>query len=266
MKSLTERFLEGLAEAIDSLTVGTSPTSFNSSIGVLSSLIFTGSTAFSHGYTVPLLMLLMSFMLILLTHSPFHMWVKIPLLILMWASMASAPLPFMMPGEPVAVLSLGLIELRATREGVDTMLMFVLRVVAAAAIFTSFTFVMGWRRIVRGLQGLRVPRELGVLLNLSIIHIPLFLREAIKMLSAREARIMRKIRSRDLWRLLSTVVGDLLLRSYERASILEKAIKARSFATIELSPKNLPEALRIKDLCLLAFSLGVLALTVWSGV
>jgi len=67
------------------------------------------------------------------------------------------------------------------------MIAFISRVVASAAIFTSFVSIMGWRRIIMGLEGLRIPRELTLLLNLSVIHIPLFLRESSKMLSAREA-------------------------------------------------------------------------------
>ena len=146
-----------------------------------------------------------------------------------WAALASAPLPFITHGKSIASLSLGFIGLSISREGVDLMVTFILRVVSAAAIFTSFAQIMGWRRIIRGLEGLRMPRELGLILNLSIIHIPIFLRETLKMLSARESRIMRKIRFRDIWGVLSMVVGDLILRIYERAWRINNAIEARSF-------------------------------------
>jgi len=265
LKSLTERFLESLAEAIDSLNIGSNPTFINPTIAVLSVLILTGTTAFSHGFTIPILIIAFSILVILLTDSPMRTWAKIPLLVSVWAAIVMVPLPFITPGEPVASLSLGLIELRASGEGLNTALTFVTRAVAAVAIFTSFAFVLGWREIVRGLQGLRIPQELGLLLNMAIIHIPLFLREAVKMLSARESRMMRKIRFKEVWRILSTVVGDLLLRSYERSWVLEKAIKARSFRATELSWETPSEVMGIKDLLLLSFSLCILVLGVFLG-
>jgi len=145
------------------------------------------------------------------------------------------------------------------------MIAFISRVVASAAIFTSFVSIMGWRRIIMGLEGLRIPRELTLLLNLSVIHIPLFLRESSKMLSAREARIMRKITFKEIWRILATVVGDLLLRSHEHAWRLEKAIRARSFAA-ELSSKTTSIPLGIKDLFLLSLTLTLLLLGVSDGL
>ncbi len=265
MRNLTERFLEGLAGAIDSLNVGSSPTSLNPRMTLLSALILTGTAAFSYGFKLPLLILTVSVGLILLTRSPIRVWARIPLLVSVWAFLASVPLPFMTPGETVYRLSLGLIDLEVSREGLNSMLTFISRVVAAAAIFTSLAFIMGWKRIVKGLGDLRIPQELGFLLNLSIVHIPLFLRETVKMLSARESRVMRKIRFREVWRVLSTVVGDLLLRSYERAWMVDKAIRARSFASTGFPWKTPSAAVGIKDFLLLSFSLCMVAFGVLTG-
>ncbi len=49
------------------------------------------------------------------------------------------------------------------------------------------------------------------------------------MVSARDARIVKRIGVKELWKTLATVVGELLLRCYERAWRVDKAIKARSF-------------------------------------
>ncbi|MBS7649677.1 hypothetical protein KEJ17_08570, partial [Candidatus Bathyarchaeota archaeon] len=96
-----------------------------------------------------------------------------------------------------------------------------------AAIFAAFIFNMGWRMIIVGLEKLRMPKNFSFLLNLTIISIPLFLRESLKMLSAREARIMRKATLKGLWRILATITGDLLIKSYERSWKLEKSLIAR---------------------------------------
>ena len=259
LRALTERFLRSLAEAMDSLNIEPTSTSLNPTIAVLSVLGLTVSAAFSYGFILPVLILAVSVALILLTRSPVRKWIKILLFASVWAAIVSGPLPFITPGEPIAASSLGLIELEISREGLNTMITFISRVVAATAVFTSLAFAMGWRRIVTGLEGLRIPPQLGLLLNLSIIHIPLFLRETVKMLSARESRIMRKTRVREVWGVLSTVVGDLLLRSYEHAWRLEKAIKARSFKSTGFSFRTPSAGVSSKDLLLLSLSLCILA-------
>ncbi|UCE29358.1 MAG: hypothetical protein JSV85_01085 [Candidatus Bathyarchaeota archaeon] len=266
LRNLTERFLENLAEAVDSLSVGSTPSSLNPTIAVLSALVLTGTAAFSYGFALPALILAISVVLVLLAHSSVRQWTKILLFVSVWVALVSAPLPFITPGKSIAVLSLGLIELGVSFEGLNEMIAFISRTTAAAAIFTSFASAMGWRRIVNGLEGLRMPGQFGLFLNLSIIHIPLFLRETAKMLSARESRIVRKIRIREVWRVLSTVVGDLLLRGYERSWRLEKAINARSFIPLEPSLKTPSTAMGIKDFLLLFISLCILTLGVLSVV
>jgi len=230
MKGLTHRFLEGLAETVDSLNSSVNSTLFNPTIAMLSALILTGTAAFSYDSKIPVLIFFISIALVLMSRSPLRTWVRVITLIFSGPSSSRFPLPFITPGEPLVNISLGFVELKATYEGINSTITFISRVVASAAIFTSFASIMGWRRTIMGLEGLRMPRELTFLLNLSVIHIPLFLRESSKMLSSREARVMRKITFRELWKVLATVVGDILLRSYERAWRLEKAIKARRFA------------------------------------
>jgi len=265
LKSLTHKFLEDLAETVDSLNSGVALDFFNPTIAVFSALILTGTAAFSSDFKIPALIFFISVGLVLVTRSSMRTWIRVIFFISAWAVIVSLPLPFITLGKPMINLSLGLIKLKASYEGINSMIMFISRVVASAAIFTSFASIMGWRRTVMGLEGLRMPRELTFLLNLSIVHIPLFLRESSKMLSAREARVMRKITFKELWRVLATVVGDLLLRSYEHAWRLEKAIRARSF-TKEASWRSKSSSTEIKDLFLLSLALCILLLGVLDGL
>lgn len=264
-KYLTNRFLEGLAETIDSLNGVTDSAFFNPSIAVLSVLILTGIASFSYDFRLLTLIFFISVMLILISHSPMHIWFRVITFIFIWATAVSVPIPFITRGDPLATLSLGVIQLTASSKGVYLMITFILRVVTSAAIFTSFASIIGWRGIIRGLEGLRIPRELTLLLNLLIIHIPLFLREASKMLSAREARIVRRITFKEVWKILATVVGDLLLRSREHAWRLEKAIRARSF-TAEFPLETMSTPVRIKDLFLLSLTLTLLLLRISYGL
>ena len=152
LKSPTHRFLESLAEAVDSLNIGTNLTSLNPTIAVLSALILTGTVAFSYSLKLSVLIFAISVALVLLAHSPIRRWARILLFILAWATMVSIPLPFITFGAPLANLPLGFIELKVSREGLNVMITFILRVVAAAATFTSFCLYYGLGKNCEGIR------------------------------------------------------------------------------------------------------------------
>ncbi|WP_455278045.1 energy-coupling factor transporter transmembrane component T family protein [[Eubacterium] cellulosolvens] len=192
-------------------------------------MILTSVVSFSHNFELPLLILSLSIAIIILTKTPLRSWMKIITLTLAWATLVSIPLPFITPGKSVMSFTFNSMFLNITEEGIHIMIIFILRIVSASSIFTAFVLVIGWRGIIKGLEFFRIPRELTLLLKLSVIHIPLTIREAAKMISARDARIMKDIGVKELWKTLASVVGELFLRCYERAWRVDKAIKARSF-------------------------------------
>jgi len=106
-KGLTNRFLEGLTETVDSLNSAANPTFFNPTIAVLSALIFTGAASFSYDFRLPTLIFFMSVALILISRSSTRMWFRVIIFISVWADVVSAPIPFITPGDPLAGLSLG---------------------------------------------------------------------------------------------------------------------------------------------------------------
>jgi len=106
-KGLTNRFLEGLAETVDSLNSAANPTFFNPTIAVLSALILTGAASFSYDFRLPALIFFMSVALILISRSSTRMWFRVIIFISVWADVVSAPIPFITPGDPLAGLSLG---------------------------------------------------------------------------------------------------------------------------------------------------------------
>jgi len=118
---------------------------------------------------------------------------------------------------------------------------------------------MGWRKMIEGLEGLKVPREITSLLSPLIIHLPFLLREASKMLSAREARIVKNVGFKDSWKVLATVVGDLFIRSYEHAIRLDRAIRARNLKSVESFKDKQITSVNSHDIALL--SISVLTLT-----
>ena len=252
MEGLTHRFLKSLVESMESLNCEANPIGFNPTVALASALILTGAVAFSHTLRLPLLVFFLSLILILifLTRSSKVSWIKLQLFTLLWTVIIAVPLLFTTVGEPLVNISLGFTSLSISDEGLDVMMAFVARVLAATAIFTSITSIIGWRGIIRGLDGLKIPKDITFLLGTSIIYIPLFLREALRMLSAREARLLVKPNSKGVWKLIATIAGDLILRGYERAWRIEKAIKARGL-DVDRSP---PEArVKVKVTGLLLF-------------
>lgn len=259
MEGLTHRFLKGLVESMEALNREANPVVFNPTVALVSALILTGVAAFSHTLKLPLLIFFLSLILISLTHSPKVPWIKLQLFTLLWTIIIAIPLLFTTIGEPLVSLSLGFVFLSISGEGLNTMMTFVARVLAATAIFTSITSIISWRGVIRGLEGLKSPRDVIFLLNTSIVYIPLFLREVLRMISAREGRLLVKPSLKGMWKLMATVVGDLILRGYERAWRLDKAIKARDLNADKGSPK-IRVKVRVNDILLLSFALITLIL------
>lgn len=257
---LTKHFLEGLAETIEALNRQPNQTFFNPVMAVFSVLILTGIAAFSLEVKLPLTILVLSVILIFLTHSSFCSWARVLGFVVGWALIVSIPVLFITPGKILASLPLHFVELKVSLEGLNAMIAFAFRVVASAAIFTTFTLMLGWRGVMKGLEDLKIPREIAFSLTLSIIHIPLFLRELTKMLSAREARIVKNMGVKELWGTLATVIGDLLIKSHEHMWRLEKAMKARNLTQAGILWKNSKTKLKTQDLLLL---LTTSILTTW---
>ena len=154
-------------------------------------------------------------------------WIKPVLAVALWAGLVSAPLAF------IELAPTGAFRLGLSAGGAYEALSLTLRAAAAASIFAASIQLLGWRNWLKGLEDLRVPRLLIKLTMLSLFYIPLFLREALRMLLAREARMVGRVGVWRSWRMVSTVVGDLLLRGRERAWRLERALMARSLTLPE---------------------------------
>ncbi len=264
MDTLTRRFLNELAEIFDSINIEGKRDFLDPTLAAVSSIILTGMAAFTSDIKLLGVIFVVGGILVLSSHSSFRIWIKIVTLITAYTLSVSIPAVFLIPGRIIADISFSPVTLRVSYEGVMETLIFTLRAAASASIFTAFTLVLGWRRLMDGLRRLRIPKEIIQLLIFSIIYIPLFLKEALKMLSAREARIMRRIKLRDTWKVLATVIGDLMLRSYEVSWRLEKAVRARTFT----SEQTIQEGFRFRppDLLLLLTALSLLTLKISAGI
>ncbi|MEM2961139.1 MAG: energy-coupling factor transporter transmembrane component T [Candidatus Bathyarchaeia archaeon] len=226
---ITKRFLESLAEVVETLNIEPITCKGHSLI-VLVALILTGAAAFSKSPSLSASFLALSFLIAYAGGRPLRPWIRIVLLTLGWVTLISIPLPFMTNIKSEAIALAVPMSWKVNSHGIYIMILFILRAVAAASIFTSIIYLIGWKGMLRGLEGLHVPREIILLLVSSIVNIPILLREMAKMMLAREARVFNDTRLKDLWAILATVLGGLIVKSYEHAGRAEKAISARSFS------------------------------------
>lgn len=236
---LVSSFLNGIADAIEALSRDYNPSFFNPSLGILVAVLTTGIVSFSSCITVPLTALALSALLVAVLSRRFTEWARPVLFALFIATFVSAPLPCITPGDPLITLSLGRASVQITLSGVRDAALLILRTVGAAAMFTAIVMHLGWQGLVRGLRGLRIPRELALMVGFFVKYAPMFLRDACRMIAAREARLISRRRYYiAAWVGLTSVIGEIVLRSYWRASMVSMAMKARSFGYLEHGRKE----------------------------
>lgn len=249
MRKITTKFLENLTEVAEILNYSSSNSSLNPSLAIISAVVITSITSFNKGLIIPTLILIISLLLIPLLKIETYRWFKTMIFIVIMSSIISLPLLFITPGIEIIRFNMGFYVLIISFEGLYNMLSFIVRVTAAASIFTIFMMYIGWYGVIEGLRGLKIPEEIVLLIAFFMKYVSIFLREILKILVARESRLLSRTSMSRLWFILSTVIGELVIRGYERAWIFEKALKARTFNNI--SPKYKQRELGLNDLMLL---------------
>lgn len=112
-------------------------------------------------------------------------------------------------------------------QGLSEAIGLVLRTASASTLFAAFLLDLGWTGVLKGLRGLGFPEDFSLHVSFMLRYIPLFIRDAFKMLAAREARTFGGKRGYDV---LSSIVGDLLIRGYYRSQRVQLAMNARFLA------------------------------------
>ena len=111
---------------------------------------------------------------------------------------------------------------------IDTIAPLLLRVSVATGSLVLLLNFIGYVNLIRGLALLGTPRNIVFMLALLMRFIPVMLRDTLRILAAREARIISRGTSyKHVWGLISTVAGDILARSSNRAWRMQLALKAK---------------------------------------
>jgi len=174
---------------------------------LLLGFLVNAEAAFAGGLLTPLIAALLG-ALLSLESGKARSWLAATCFTLVFSSVAA--LPALALGEPVEIAAL-----------------FIARAAGAAAAFTGVVASLGWYNLLLAFEQLRLPGFTSLQLATTLRMIPIFARDAARMLAAREARLLSRGKSRT-WPVLASVVGDMLLLGYRRSKSLAMAIEARS--------------------------------------
>ncbi len=110
-------------------------------------------------------------------------------------------------------------------------LFFMERIIASTVVFTFLLRSVGLTRVLAGLRDLRVPQLLVRMLELTLRFIPVFVSDTLVLLMAREARMLAPQPRSSVWKSLSTVVSEIMVRANDRAGMLSLAMEARNLGS-----------------------------------
>ena len=243
-KKLTIAFLEEIAEIFEILNYENPKVFLNPPIAILSAIILTFTTSFSVGLLIPLLIMFFSLILSALLRINVRRWIKPVLFILFITIFVSLPL-FLAQISGVNI----------SNKNWEDAVYLILRSTAAASIFITIIAHLGWLNLLKGLRNIGIPEEIVSMTGFLIKYTPIFLRDACRMIAAREARLMGKTSYKIIWLTNISVIGDLLVRGYERGLRLNAALKARSFSSNVVQRHDKLFNLSLYDLFLLFFTI-----------
>ncbi len=141
------------------------------------------------------------------------------------------PLPFITPGTAIVTIPIGPLLIWITSEGLYHAGIFVMRIWVCVAALSLLTLSTRFSVLLHAMQRLRIPRLFISLTALTYRYIFLFSDEAYRMGLAREARTVKKeriVRFRT-WRTISSMIGTLFIRAYERGEKVYQTMLARGF-------------------------------------
>ncbi len=112
--------------------------------------------------------------------------------------------------------------------GHGSLAVLIMRSAVAAGFLTLIPMALGAQGIVAGLKSIGVSEDSILLVMLTIRSIPSMMREGARLLFGRRSRILVDDKGvLSLWRLFSTVAGELLIRSVYRGERLRYTLECR---------------------------------------
>jgi len=166
--------------------------------------------------------------LVILSRLPLLFMLKRTLLVIPFVLTIVLFIPFFKEGQTIFILNLGLVKTRLTYEGIIIAWNVLAKSVLSVVLLTLLVSTTRFAVLLKGLECLKFPRVLLMLVSFMYRYLFVLIDEAERMQRARTARWFGGY----LWRQIK-VIGNLIallfIRSYERAECVYAAMLARGF-------------------------------------
>ncbi len=225
MSSFLNKFLDNISNILEYLN------SFNKVSGldpfplVLFSILFLVITSISNNIYIPLITLTYSILLLIILRPSYRIVWSIEAYVLLLALIPSLPLLFTSKGYVETYRDLGP---SISLNGIYSFTLLFMRVAIAPLPVIIIIAYLNWYRYIIYLFKPRLLNRFKWILLITITAIPRITRYVTRLLLSRSARIFREDR-KTTWYMLTTVMGDLFIRSSSYSVRLGYSIAARSF-------------------------------------
>lgn len=256
INDLTERALLSLADALNPLlsepstSIKVSPWAL-----ILSPFSLAIAVSFSRGSVAPLLGLVILLASMFFFRVKFMRVLRVMLWLLVFTLLIVIPMAVykvLLYGQEYSIPSL----LFDRTAGIVPL---ILRATVASAFTALSVLALGLKDFIKGLRELGFHPMWVESMVLTVRFIPVMIRTLVRLLFAREARLtVGKWSIRNLWYMISTVAGDVIIRGYERAQKVQLALKARGVYEIYHAP--LERRMSANDTVLMSVSLAFVAI------
>ena len=224
--SIAEKFLRKVADVLEVFSIDRTP-KIDPAIMIFCGLLFTFLVSFSNSLLVYLLYVSFSFAFMTILRADYR---RLLILTISWFFFVFAiflPTIFENPNTTI-FLPFG-ITLTINSNNLMTALKSALRTSTAILTLGVFLSYLGWRNIAIGLKKLRMPNKLIFMFTFFLKFLPHHIRHLIRLLFARESRII--VRGyRRYWFVLSTIIADLLVNSTYLAQRFALGLQSRCFS------------------------------------
>ena len=166
--------------------------------------------------------------MVLLSRVPLLYILKRSLVIVPFVLLVAALAPFFMQGEIAGGFSIGSWHISVYRQGLQVFLTVLAKSWLSILSLVLLTSTTSFPALLKGLEQLRMPRVMVMLLSFMYRYIFILTDEVMRMKQARDSR---NFGGRRLWqiRTVGNMIGTLFIRSYERGERVYAAMVARGF-------------------------------------
>ncbi len=166
--------------------------------------------------------------LLLLSKLPITFVLKRSLVIIPFVLLIAIFIPFFKEGEVAGSYNIWLWQVSVTHSGIQVLLNVLAKAWLSILSLILLTSTTRLANLLKGLEQLRVPRVMIMILSFMYRYIFVLVDEVMRMKQARDSR---NFGGKRLWqiRTLGNMIGTLFIRSYERGERVYAAMVARGF-------------------------------------